>query len=86
MKQAGATPSPVPQKIFQIKLFLSTAQPYFESITAISRDLAQSDSAMLVINKKLYLRDLLDNEEKYNTLMSEVNEHLFRDGEGEERR
>src|SRR5580698_1467422 len=32
LQQTGATPSPVPQKIFQIKLLLSTAQPYFESI------------------------------------------------------
>ncbi len=72
-QQTGATPSPVPQKIFQIKLLLSTAQPYFESITAIARELAQSDSATRALNKPLYLRDLLSNETRYNTLLEDVN-------------
>jgi PAS domain S-box-containing protein len=73
LQQTGATPSPVPQKIFQIKLLLSTAQPYFESITAIARELAQSDSATRTVNKPLYLRDLLANESKYNALLNDVN-------------
>src|ERR1700760_691303 len=30
-QQAGSTPSPVPQQIFQIKLLLSSSQPYFQS-------------------------------------------------------
>jgi PAS domain S-box-containing protein len=76
LQQTGATPSPVPQKIFQIKLLLSTAQSYFESITAIARELSQSDSATRAINKKLYLRDLLANESKYNTLLNEVNAYF----------
>src|SRR5580692_11676663 len=42
-QQAGSTPSPVPQQIFQIKLLLSTAQPYLESMFAIGQELAQSD-------------------------------------------
>jgi PAS domain S-box-containing protein len=76
LQQTSATPSPVPQKIFQIKLLLSTAQPYFESITAIARELAQSDSATRAVNKPLYLRDLLSNEDKYNALLSDVNTHF----------
>ena len=72
--QVGATPPPVPQKIFQIKLLLSTSQPFFQSITAIARELTQSDSATLAMNKKLYVRDLLYNEDKFNTIMSDVNE------------
>ena len=51
--KVNATPTPVPQKVFEIKLALSTAQPYFQTITAISREVAQSDSAMLVINRRL---------------------------------
>jgi len=74
-QQAGSTPSPVPQQIFQIKLLLSTAQPYLESMTAIGQELTQSDSGMVAINKKLYLRNLLSNEQKYNALMSEINQH-----------
>ncbi len=74
-QQAGSTPSPVPQQIFQIKLLLSTSQTYLESMTAIAQDLTQSDSAMLVMNKKLYQRNMLYNEQKYITLMSEINQH-----------
>jgi hypothetical protein len=62
--QAGSTPSPVPQQIFQIKLLLSTAQPYLESMTAVGQELAQADPGMIAINKKLYLRNLLYNEQK----------------------
>jgi len=74
-KQAGSTPSPVPQQIFQIKLLLSTSQSHFESMNAIGQELIQSDSALLAMNKKLYLRDLLSNEQKYNALMNEINQH-----------
>jgi PAS domain S-box-containing protein len=74
-KQAGSTPSPVPQQIFQIKLLLSTSQPYFESMNAVVQELSQSDSVLLVINRKLYMRDLLYNEENYNSLMGEINQH-----------
>src|ERR1700761_6603598 len=74
-QQAGSTPSPVPQQIFQIKLLLSTARPYLESIVAISQELVQTDSGMIAINKKLYERNLLYNEQKYHTLMGEINQH-----------
>ena len=58
-QQAGSTPSPVPQQIFQIKLLLATSQPFFEAITAIGQELTQSDSLLVAMNKKLYLRNLL---------------------------
>ena len=74
-RQAGSTPSPVPQQIFQIKLLLSTSQPFFESIIAIGQELTQSDSQLVAMNKKLYLRNLLYNEAKYNSLMGEINQH-----------
>ncbi|HEV9036882.1 MAG TPA: PAS domain S-box protein, partial [Puia sp.] len=74
-QQAGSTPSPVPQQIFQIKLLLSTSQPFFEAVTAIGQELTQSDSLLLAMNKKLYLRNLLYNEAKYNSLMGEINQH-----------
>jgi PAS domain S-box-containing protein len=75
LQQAGSTPSPVPQQIFQIKLLLSTSQAYFQSIIAIGQELTQADSGLLVMNKRLYLRDLLYNEQKFNTLMGEINQH-----------
>jgi PAS domain S-box-containing protein len=73
VQQVNATPTPVPQKVFEIKLALQTAQPYFQSITDIAREITQSDSAMLLINRKLYIRDMLTAESKYNELMSNVN-------------
>jgi len=74
-QQAGSTPSPVPQQIFQIKLLLSSSQPYFQSMMAIGQELTQADSSLLVMNKKLYLRDILYNEQKFNALMAEINQH-----------
>src|SRR5579871_3669574 len=74
-QQAGSTPPPVPQQIFQIKLLLSTAQSYLESMTAIGQEIAQADSMLLVMNKKLYTRNLLYNETKYNALLNEINQH-----------
>jgi len=74
-KQASATPSPVPQLIFQNKLLLNTSQTFFEPINAIGQELMESDSALIAVNRKMYLRDLLYNEQKYNALMYEVNQH-----------
>ncbi len=74
-KQAGSTPTPVPQQIFQIKLLLNTSRSFFDPINAIGQELIQSDSALIVMNRKLYLRDLLYNEQKYNALMNEINQH-----------
>jgi len=74
-QQANAIPPPVPQQIFQIKLLLSSSQSYFQSITAIGLELTQADSGLLVMNKKLYLRDILYNEQKYSSLMDEINQH-----------
>src|SRR5579872_6154730 len=68
IRQINATPTPVPQKYFEIKLALSTAEPWYQSILSISHDISQSDSAKLVINRKIYLRDLLTAESKYNPL------------------
>src|SRR5579863_987053 len=75
VERVNATPPPVPQKVFEIKLALQTAQPWFQTITGISREIVQSDSAKLVNNRNKYLRDLLTAENKFNTLMSEVNSH-----------
>jgi PAS domain S-box-containing protein len=74
-KQAGSTPLPVPPRIFQIKLLLSSSQQFFEPMIAIGQELTQADSSLLVINKNLYMRNMLYNEEKYSSLMSEVTTH-----------
>jgi len=74
-KQAGSTPLPVPPRIFQIKLLLSSSQQFFGPMIAIGQELTQADSSLLVINKNLYMRNMLYNEEKYSSLMSEVTMH-----------
>jgi PAS domain S-box-containing protein len=73
-KQATAAPTPVPQQIFQIKLLLSSSQTFFTTINAIGQELIQSDSALIAINRKLYLRDLLYSVQKYNLTMNEINQ------------
>ncbi|MDP4217126.1 MAG: response regulator [Bacteroidota bacterium] len=71
-KQAGSTPPPVPPGIFQIKLLLSSSQQFFEPIIATGQELTQADSSLLAINKHLYQRNMLYNQEKYSSLMGEV--------------
>jgi PAS domain S-box-containing protein len=75
-RQAGAATPPVPQQIFQIQLLLSSSQQYFQPLTAIGQELTQADSSELAMNKSLYLRDLLYNEEKYSALLKEVTERF----------
>ena len=74
-KKAGVTTLPLPQRIFEIQLLLSGSQQFFVPMTAIVQELTQSDSSLLAINKHLYLRDLLYNEQKYCSLMSQVTQH-----------
>ncbi|MDO6434421.1 response regulator [Flavitalea sp. BT771] len=71
-KQAGGAKPPVPDKIFQIKLLLSSSQQSYQSLMAVGQELAQGDSALIAINKHLYLRDLLHSEEQYSALMEQV--------------
>ena len=76
VQQVNSTPTPVPQKVFEIKLALSTAQPWFQTITSISRKISGSDSATLVAGRRQKLRDLLAAENNYSLLMSGVNAHF----------
>jgi PAS domain S-box-containing protein len=74
-KQAGATALPVPQRIFEIQLLLSSSRQFFVAMTATVQELTQSDSSLLAINKGLYLRNLLYNEQKFSELMGQVTQH-----------
>ncbi len=74
MQQASETPPPVPGQIFQIKLLLSSSQPYFQTLVSTARELIRSDSARLVADKKVYLHNLLTNDRSYNQILGEVNE------------
>jgi len=63
---------PLPEPVFKIKLLFSSIKPYYKDILAIGRELLQSDSVMLRINSKLYLHSMLDNEQKFLSLMRDV--------------
>ena len=63
---------PVPQTIFSIKLLFSTASIYYKGILATGKEMAQSDTGLLKINRSLYLREMLSNEQKYLPLMREI--------------
>jgi len=63
---------PVPQSVFKIRLLFSTIKPYYKDILAIGQELVQSDSTLLAINRKLYLRAMLDNEQKFLSLMRDI--------------
>jgi PAS domain S-box-containing protein len=71
-KQIESPQLPVPQAFFEIKLLFSTAQQHFKSIQAIGVELTQADSVLLTINKQLYLRELLYNQQKFEPLMSSI--------------
>src|SRR5260221_5524827 len=68
----GATPPPVPQRIVQIKLLLSSSRQFFLPMIDIGEEITQEDSSLLAINKNLYLRELLYNEQKFSSLMEQV--------------
>jgi PAS domain S-box-containing protein len=71
-RQIEHSPLPVPQSVFKIRILLSGLRPYYETIMAVGQELAQSDSTLLSINRKLYLREILDNEQKYLAQMREI--------------
>ena len=63
---------PVPQSIFEIKLLFSSATPYYQGIFSVAKEVAQSDSGLLSINRRLYMREIMGKEQKYLSLMSEI--------------
>jgi len=71
-KQVERAQLPVPQSIFKIRLLISSVRPYFKSIVAIGQELTQSDSSLFSINRRLYLQEMLDNEQKFLPLMRDI--------------
>jgi PAS domain S-box-containing protein len=63
---------PVPQVFFEIKLLFSSSQQNFKGMIATGQEMAQADSMLLSINKKLYLREIQYNQEKFKPLMAEI--------------
>jgi len=63
---------PVPQAFFEIKLLFSSSRQYFKSLVAIGMELTQADAGLLTINKQLYQREILYNQQNFQPLMSEI--------------
>src|SRR5579871_2118958 len=71
-KQLGIQTLPLPQSVFKIRLLLSTVQPYYQNFAAVAEEMSQADSSLISINKKLYIRQLLYNEQNYLPIMKDV--------------
>ena len=71
-QQIEETKLPVPQPVFKIRLLFSSIKPYYKDIVAVGQELVQSDSSLLNMNRKLYLRAILDNEQKFLPMMKEI--------------
>jgi PAS domain S-box-containing protein len=71
-KQIESPQLPVPQAFFEIKLLFSSAQQYYKSLVAIGSELTQADATLLTINKQLYQREILYNQQNFQPLMSEI--------------
>ncbi len=58
-----------------IKLLLSSTDEYFKAITNIGEELVVADSARLHSNKQQFLRDLLYNDQQFQSLMNGITQH-----------
>ena len=77
-QQIDKSSSPLPPELFKVRLLLSSTRPYYKSILAIGQELGQADSILLQMNRLMYLRAMLDNEQKYLPLVKEItNQYSF---------
>jgi PAS domain S-box-containing protein len=70
--QIDTSSSPLPDPVFRVRLLLSSAKPFYRSMLAIGQEVSQSDSAFVSMNRKMYIRDMIYNEQKYLPLMKEI--------------
>ncbi len=70
--QIEAAHLPLPQPLLQIRLLFSTSQSYYQGLVAVSSELVHPDSPVVGINRKLYLNEIINNEQKFLPLMSQI--------------
>ncbi|MFI5156853.1 MAG: PAS domain S-box protein, partial [Chitinophagales bacterium] len=70
--QVAQSSTPLPEPLFKVKLLFSSARPYYKSMLAISQEVAQSDSSLISMNRKMYIREMSYNEQKYLPAMKEA--------------
>jgi PAS domain S-box-containing protein len=61
------------QNSFEVNAILAKSQTYVKSILATGHEVANADSLLLAINRTLYMRQLIYNENKLTPLMEELN-------------
>lgn len=74
-KQIESPELPVPPHFLAIKVLLSGTDPYFNAIINIGEELAAADSAVLHNNKQQFLRDLLYNDQQFQSRMNGITQH-----------
>jgi PAS domain S-box-containing protein len=72
LKRLERSKSPLPARIFKIRLLFSYINPYYASIQRIGQNIIQDDSIIFQINKRIYLQRLIESENKYLPLMREI--------------
>jgi PAS domain S-box-containing protein len=63
---------PLPASIFKIRLLFSYIKPYHKSMVDVGTEMVQTDSMILRINRRIYLKEMLDNEQKFLPLMRDI--------------
>jgi PAS domain S-box-containing protein len=74
-KQIGSPALPAQAHLSAIKLLLSSADGYFQAITNIGEELVAADSATLHKNRQQFLRDLLHNDQQFQSVMNGITQH-----------
>src|SRR5450432_3413568 len=72
LKRVEQSKSPLPTQVFKVRLLFSYVNPYYLGIQRIGQNIAQDDSIIFEINKRIYLQRLVENENKYMPLMRDI--------------
>ncbi len=66
---------------FQVTNILANSQTYINSLVAVGEEIANADSMLLSMNKRLYMNQLIYSENKLTPLMEEMNRIFVADME-----
>ncbi len=58
---------------FEVTNILTKSQPYIRTIISIGHEISDADSALVSINQKIYLRQLIDCENRLTPLLEDLN-------------
>ena len=72
LNRIARTSSPLPAHVFKIRILFSYINPYFTSIESTGQHIVQEDSILFRINKRLYLHQLVESENKYLPIMRDI--------------